>query len=1247
MQSFNPLSEPLINEFSDPLETELDSPNSIISKVSTALQSLFASETLSTYRAIASPEKLTESGEVESTESEIFSFQAPVWTSKNNSVETVDENTPESAIHQGIESFSSETNQIITTLANQATNPLDSASNTLVANTAFGRPPHEYKNTTNSNDYQINALLGPRQWDMTTITYSFFNSNSYNYESKSLSPLTATIRNHVRNVIENIIEPLINVNFVEVPDYRVGSRISFGTLRYAFAEASPNIVAYARYPGNSLRNGDIHLNSVYANSFENGRPGTRRFETLIHETLHALGLKHPGNYNGSPGSGTPPFLPDGEDNSSNTLLSYNRPHSKAITAMPLDIKALQYLYGARANNSGNTTYNFDTVYGYSVNGESFGSTTSPLKQTIWDSGGFDTLNFSNLANNNSGYRFDLTEGGFLTTNQAYNGTSYDHYTSRTSHRTHSFGTAIAYNTIIERAIGTSSNDTILGNDANNYLYGGAGDDIIRGGRGNDYIDGQDGNDNLYGGDGNDRIIGWQGNDTIYGYRGNDALAGGDGNDYLNGGSGNDEMYGGDGNDRYVVDSASDTVTEYANQGIDTVLSSINYTLGDNLENLELTGNARFGYGNSLANNIYGNSGSNTLVGYDGNDWIEGRDGNDSLYGGNDNDSLNGGDGNDYLNGSNGNDILNGGSGNDRMEGGDGNDRYIVDSSNDIVNELANQGIDTVLSSVSYTLGDHLENLELIGTAYFGVGNNLNNIIEGNDSNNRLSGLGGRDRIYGGDGLDYIYGGDDNDLLYGQGGRDRIYGGDGLDYIYGGDDTDYLYGNAGNDRIFGGDGNDYLIGDEGDDYLYGQAGDDYLNGSEGNDYLNGGTGDDSMYGREGNDRYIVDSSNDTVIEAADQGTDTVYSSVNYTLGDNLENLRLSGNATRGYGNSLDNNIYGTSADNRLAGYAGNDRLYAYTGDDIVYGGEGDDYLYGGDGSDDLYGQADNDYLSGGDGNDYLNGGTGNDQMIGGDGNDYYMVDSSGDVVTEAVGQGTDTVYSYVHYNLGANLENLRLFGNTAVLGMGNELDNNIIGNAINNVLFGQNGDDILDGRAGDDFLNGGMGNDTLNGGIGNDNLYGGFGNDLINGGVGDDTLNGEWGDDILNGEAGNDYLLGGFGNDLLNGGEGVDTLHGGEGEDTFAFDALSDGIDFISDFNVVDDMIRIASSFGGGLVAGALEVSAFHIGSAATAASHRLIFDNTTGALSFDADGSGIAATQTQFATLSAGLALTQENIVVA
>jgi Ca2+-binding RTX toxin-like protein len=245
---------------------------------------------------------------------------------------------------------------------------------------------------------------------------------------------------------------------------------------------------------------------------------------------------------------------------------------------------------------------------------------------------------------------------------------------------------IAYGVIIENAIGGSGADTIVGNSADNILRGNAGNDLIGAGAGNDLLDG---------------------------------------------GLGDDEMLGGLGNDTFVVDVAGDIVTELANEGIDLVQSSIDYVLGANLENLTLTSAALAGTGNALDNVMTGNELANTLLG---------------------------GAGNDKLVGNAGSDVLDGGIGNDQLLGGAGNDAYTVDVAGDVVTELANEGTDTVLSSVNYTLTDNVENLTLAGSAKIGTGNALNNAIIGNDAANTLSGGAGNDRLEGGKGYDFLLGG---------------------------------------------------------------------------------------------------------------------------------------------------------------------------------------------------------------------------------------------------------------------------------------------------------------------------------------------------------------------------------------------------------------------------------------------------------------------------------------------------------
>ncbi|MEA5624999.1 calcium-binding protein [Nostoc sp. UHCC 0251] len=248
--------------------------------------------------------------------------------------------------------------------------------------------------------------------------------------------------------------------------------------------------------------------------------------------------------------------------------------------------------------------------------------------------------------------------------------------------------------------GLDGNDSLTGGSTDDTLNGGTGDDTLRGQDGNDSLDGgRFGDDNLDGGDGNDildgngfgysTLNGGSGDDTLYsGGIGRDILNGGDGNDLLygdglaiatlNGGDGNDTLVGydgndalngGDGNDFYIVDTLFNIVIELADEGIDTVKSFDNRTLGANQENLVLAGRGTInGVGNNLSNVITGNNATNILQGAGGNDTLQGAGGNDTL---------DGGSGNDILYGdsillspppgtSNGIDVLTGGIGADRF-----------------------------------------------------------------------------------------------------------------------------------------------------------------------------------------------------------------------------------------------------------------------------------------------------------------------------------------------------------------------------------------------------------------------------------------------------------------------------------------------------------------------------------------------------------------------------------------------------
>jgi Ca2+-binding RTX toxin-like protein len=290
-----------------------------------------------------------------------------------------------------------------------------------------------------------------------------------------------------------------------------------------------------------------------------------------------------------------------------------------------------------------------------------------------------------------------------------------------------------------------------------------------------WLVGSDGADRLFGGEGDDTLQGLTGADLLSGLGGEDRLEGGGGSDHLDGGGGADVMAGGNGNDIYVVENAGDIVLEDPDQGLDTVISTIDWALGSNTEVLILTGNdAIGGVGNARSNLITGNANAN---------------------------------------------LLDGGGGADILLGGAGDDTYVVDAAGDLTIELASEGADTVISSVTRTLGANLEHLVLSGLAAVNAtGNRLDNWLRGNDASNHLAGGDGNDRVWGAEGSDVLLGGNGIDIL--QGGE----GDDALTDLTG---AGLLDGGGGADRLDGGGGSQFVIGGKGDDEIGAGSGVDVI------------------------------------------------------------------------------------------------------------------------------------------------------------------------------------------------------------------------------------------------------------------------------------------------------------------------------------------------------------------------------------------------------------------------------------
>ncbi|MEH1812969.1 MAG: calcium-binding protein [Nostoc sp.] len=710
--------------------------------------------------------------------------------------------------------------------------------------------------------------------------------------------------------------------------------------------------------------------------------------------------------------------------------------------------------------------------------------------------------------------------------------------------------------------------------------------------------------------------------------------------------------------------------------------------------------------NDLNNNITGLDNSNDVVnGQRGNDKIDGKSGNDLLRGGTGNDTLNGGTGNDTLNGDEGEDSLNGGKGNDVLDGGTDNDLLWGGEGNDVLdggtgndllwggagNDLLNGGRenDTLLGG---TGNDRLNvgssNLDFLGGDH---------LLSGDDGNDTLSASGYANR---GDSDNYASG---NNTLNGGAGDDYLIVNfsKGNNLLNGGDGNDTFSKNySGNDTINGGKGDDLLSYDTSDGSYYvtggitstfnattnigsitlgtnrvsyknierleikGTSYDDLIVGSNGNDTLEPGySGNDTINGGKGDDllSYTATSSEGiTSTFNATTNTGKITAGTRLVSYKNIERLNITG----GF---YDDNIVGNNGNDTLdPGRSGNDTVDGGTGDDLLrfvsYATEGITSTFnattntgkitaGTSGVSyknierlDITGTSYNDLIVGSNGNDTLNpGGRGNDTIDGGRGDDllsytaYLGITSSFDATTNTglITAGTDQV-SY------KNIERLQIAGTSD--------NDNIVGSNGNDTITGNysyevgyreyytveviGGKDTIDGGAGDDLL-------IVHDSGGSEGITSTFNATTNTGSI---TAGANR---VIYKNIERLDIIGTFYDDLIVGGNGDDTLNGGGGTDTFAFNSFDEGIDRIDDFNTTNELIRVSvAGFGGGLSPGLLSINQFKIGASASTSTQRFIYNDVTGALFFDQDGSASAFTQVQFAQLSAGLSLTKNNFVV-
>ncbi len=621
-----------------------------------------------------------------------------------------------------------------------------------------------------TGDARIDVLLGGQAWrpatsGKTILTVAYYNDGGT--WSASERPLLLQALKAWENVAN------IDFKFTTTTSSFRNARADLaitatGNDLHRFEEAA----GIAFYPFNSAFTGSLLGRSYTGNQYPNAGgdvffddpvtgsyvPGNFDYFVLLHELGHALGLKHPHEQEGVFPAAVGSLRK--YDSINYSVLTSPFAEDSLAAAPPSDH------YGWSATPMPLDILAIQELYGanttFHAGNDTYILQANDLRHTVWDAGGKDRIDASQLT---EGITLSLAPGAL---NFYGNGAMK----------------AIAFNVTLENVLGTDFNDRLTGNNARNVLHGEGGNDLIYGGRGNDF------------------------------------LVGGEGNDVLIGNAGRDRLFGQGGDDTYYIDSGTEINKNIVDPGIDKVLTTVSYRLGEHQENLVLRGTRNLrAIGNNEDNILTGNRGANRLLGFDGDD------------------------------------ILDGGAGRDVLIGGRGNDTYILTHSTEVAKSKLDAGIDTINSSFSYVLGAHQENITLR------TSKNIN-----------------------------------------------------------------------------------AIGNSSDNILIGNNGSNLINGAAGDDFLDGRGGVDRLFGKDGNDIYIIDNAGEISKTAIDNGFDEVRSTVSYTLGDQQESLTLLGtdniDAT---GNDSNNVIVGNTGVNVLSGLGGDDFLVTGSFLDTINGGTGTDTL----------------------------------------------------------------------------------------------------------------------------------------------------------------------------------------------------------------------------------------------------------------------------------------------------------------